>query len=178
MLQAERECHYPELRKQGYRVTSEDTVNKLVRYNCVAWAADGDDEIWWEPIKEPGFYWPKGISDDGTLESYVEIFKLLGYKKCDSERFEFFHERIILYGYPEGSFSHVAYQLYTGWTSKLGDWQDIKHKTSEGLEGDYCGQVEIVMKRRCGFRGFLARAFPNFIFWIWPVRWRKIHEPA
>src|ERR1017187_5595596 len=136
MLQIERECHYPKLRKQGYCVTSGDTVNKLVRYNCVAWAADGDAEIWWEPIAEPGFYWPKGISDDGTVKSYSEVFKLLGYEECESEQFELFYEKIILYGFPGEWFSHVAYQLYTGWTSKLGDWQDIKHRTSQGLEGN------------------------------------------
>ena len=177
-LSPDRECRYPNLRAHGYKVTSEDTINKIVRYNCVALAAE-DQKAWWEPstvnskpVKKPGRHWPDGIPTDGSLASYIMLFELLGYKKCESPKVEIFYEKIALYGYPEDAFAHVAYQLYFGWISKLGEWEDIKHRTLEALESDDYGEVKVFMKRRCALRGFLARAFFNQTSRFWSTRRR------
>jgi len=80
-LADKKELLHPNLRTHGYKVTSEDTEFKKVKYNCVAWAALTDTEKWWEPPgTEPGTFWPKGILADGSFQSYVELFKLLKYK--------------------------------------------------------------------------------------------------
>lgn len=167
-LPPERESNYPNLRLSGYRTTSADTVGKRVRYNCVAWAATGRTVIWWEPAI--GCYWPDGIEEDGSLDSYVRLFEQLKYVRCaNNSRLELFYEKVALYAYPEGDFAHVAYQLYYGWTSKLGDWQDIWHRAVDGLEGDYYGKVSVMMKRRCTIRGIFARAFANLTAKFWPA---------
>jgi hypothetical protein len=99
----------------------------------------------------------------------VELFESLGYRPCNSDRPEIFFEKVALYATPDGDFAHVCYQLFFGWTSKLGGWEDIRHKTLKALEdGDY-GSVKIIMKRRSGIRGFLARAFFNITTDCWPV---------
>jgi hypothetical protein len=175
-LSPDRERNYPNLRAQGYKVSSEETLGELVRYNCVALVADGDQTTWWEPstvnskpVKRPGRYWPNGIATDGSIESYVRLYELLGYKRCNNARFEILYEKIAIYGYPEGAFSHVAYQLFFGWISKLGDYEDIKHNTLEALVCDDYGQVKVFMKRRCRLRGYLSRAFFNLTARLWPV---------
>lgn len=184
MLAPEKECRYPNLRSHGYKVTSDDTSDKRVKYNCVSLAADGDQTTWWEPstfnskpIKRPGRYWPDGVPTDGSIESYKKLFELLDYKQCDNARVEIFYEKIAIYGYPEEAFSHVAYQLYFGWISKLGDWEDIRHSTLQALESEDYGQIKIIMKRRCTLRGFLSRAFFNITAKRWPVD-RKTIRPS
>jgi hypothetical protein len=164
-----RPVHFPNLRSHGYKVTSEDTLHKKVHYNCVAWAALGDTKKWWQAGTEPDFYWPHGILDDDSFRSYVELFESLGYTPCNSDRLEILFEKVALYATPDGDFAHVCYQLFFGWTSKLGDWEDIRHKTLKALEDGLYGSVKIIMKRRCGIRGFFARAFFNITTDCWPV---------
>lgn len=181
MLPPEKERHYPQIRSHGYKVSSDTTEHKSQKYNCVAFAAGGDTKFWWEgstfnskPVKKPGRFWPDGIDTDDSIETYVKVFESVGYsvykgKIEDCVKFELFCEKIIIYGYPEQAFSHVSYQLYFGWIAKLGDWEDVKHKTFNALEGEYYGNVMVVMKRTCKLRGFLFRAFPNLIAKFWPV---------
>ena len=171
MLSAVREGCYPNLRAQGYSVTSPETIYKKVRYNCVAWAALGDTKKWWQAGDDPDFYWPKGVLDDGSFQSYVELFTSLGYKTINStsRHLEFLHEKVAIFAYPDGDFSHVSYQLFYGWTSKLGGWEDIRHRTLEGLEGGDYGDVKTIMKRRSGIRGFLARFSFAFTSQMWPL---------
>lgn len=179
------ESHYPNLRAIGYGISSKSTSESLVKYNCVALVAD-DQTMWWEPstvnskpVRKPGRYWPGGIPTDGSVESYVMLFELLGYEqldisnKSDASRLEILYEKIAIFGYPEEAFSHVAYQLYFGWISKLGDWHDIKHKTLKALESDYYGEVKVIMKKRCSLRGLLSRAFFNQTARMWPVNTRQ-----
>ena len=169
LLSPDREGLYPNLRAHGYTVTSEETLHKNVRYNCVAWAALGDIKKWWQAEPEPDHFWPKGILDDGSFQSYVELYKSLGYKPCQSPALEVFYEKIALFAHSSGHFSHVSYQLFFGWTSKLGGWEDIKHKTIAAMEGGLYGDVKMLMKRRSGVRGFLARAFFVLTSRIWPL---------
>ena len=174
MLQQDRENRYPNLRSDGYSVTSEDTIHKKVKYNCVAWAVIGDTGKWWQSGNHPGYYWPKGIPDDDSFQSYVELFKLYDFRTRTNADVEPLSEKIAIYAYPDGEFAHVAYQLLNGWTSKLGDWQDIKHKTLKALEGQYYGDVNLIMKRRCTLRGFLLRIAFNWTCRFWPARRRGI----
>ena len=171
MLSRAKERKYPNLRAEGYEVTSEETLLKKVKYNCVAWAAMGDIRKWWQaPGVSPDHYWPDGILADDSFQSYIELFNSLRYEACTTDSVEIAYEKIALYAYPDGEFAHVSYQLFSGWTSKLGGWEDIKHKTLHALEeGDY-GMVKLVMKRRCGLRGFLARTWFNATVKLWPLK--------
>jgi hypothetical protein len=169
-LQSHREDLYPNLRAHGYEVTSEQTLFKKVRYNCVAWAAIGDVGKWWQAGISPDFFWPVGVLDDGSFQSYIELFEWLGYERTQNRRRELFYEKIALFESSAGDFEHVSYQLFYGWTSKLGGWEDIWHRTLEAMEeGDY-GNAKVIMKRRSKLRGFLARAwFLPTAKW-WPIQ--------
>lgn len=164
-----REALFPNLRAHGYRVTSQETLNKTLGYNCVAWAALGDKTKWWESGNQPDFFWPAGVLDDGSFQSYVELFQSLGYATCNSQGREIFYEKIALFAYPNGDFSHVCYQLFLGWSSKLGDLEDIRHKTLVALEGDAYGAVSVIMKKRSSVRGFLARVSLILASRVWPL---------
>ena len=160
---------FPNLHSGNHRVTSEETVGKRVVYNCVAWAAVADTRKWWEAGDEPDHYWPPGVLDDGSLLSYVKLFEFLGYQRCDSARREIPYEKVAIYSDADG-FTHVTYQLFFGWTSKLGGWEDIRHKTLSALEGGDYGTVTVIMKRKSDFRGYLARAFYQLTARLWPLR--------
>jgi len=142
------ESLYPQLNAAGYSVTS----NKDKKYNCVAWAAERDQERWWEPLSEPGCYWPKQVPFDHSFENYVKVFEALGYSPCDNPSLEAGFEKIALYN-SCGWFMHVSHQLEDGrWTSKLGPQEDIKHTTIGALESNGIlpayGMVTRIMKRK------------------------------
>jgi len=169
-LPDEKKRHFPNLRTLNHSVTSEETIGKKVIYNCVAWAAIGDTSKWWQAGTGPSFYWPRGLLSDDSLQSYIALFEFFGYRQCTSDGIEIFQEKIAIYEHPPGEFSHVCYQLFSGWTSKLGGWEDIHHETLEDLEGQLYGKAKIIMKRRCGTRGFLARIFFHATNYLWPLR--------
>lgn len=171
MLAQNREKRYPNLGAH-YRVTSEETINKKVRYNCVAWAALGDTKKWWQAGIGPDFYWPKGVRDDDSFRSYEELFRFFRYipTTITDRSHEIFYEKVALFAYSDGDFSHVSYQLFSGWTSKLGGWEDIRHDTLEALEGGDYGNVKMVLKRISNIRGFVSRAFFGFTSKHWPLR--------
>lgn len=155
MLPPERERVFPKLRSEGYMVTSPETQ----KYNCVAWSAERDMDRWWQPGNEAGFYWPSGLPEDLSFESFLQVFESKGYKSCSNSDLEIFYEKVALYQGDEGGFMHVASQLSSGaWTSKLGSWEDIEHKSLGGLEG-YYGRVGRIMKRPCALGDVLARAY-------------------
>jgi hypothetical protein len=178
MLEPHKEANYPYLRPEGYRVSSQSTESGFSKYNCVALAVGGDS-LWWEPatqnsrpIRRPGQFWPDNIPPDDTLDNYVRLFELRGYERCVRARVELLYEKIALYGdSTANNFNHVAYQLYFGWISKLGDWQDIQHKTLKALENDAgYGHPVVIMRRRCNMRGFFLRACFNMTVRFWPMR--------
>jgi hypothetical protein len=169
LLPPDRERRYPNLRAHGYTVTSEETLHNNVRYNCVAWAALGDTKKWWQAEPEPDYFWPTGILDDGSFQSYVQLNAALGYEPCQGPELEILYEKIALFADSNGDFTHVSYQLFLGWTSKLGGWQDIKHKTLTAMEGGLYGDVRMLMKRRSSLRGFLARGFFGQTSRFWPL---------
>ncbi len=127
-----------------FSVTSESTL----QYNCLAWAL-GDDSRWIDPTGENA-YWPEGVSDDDTVDSVIDLFRLVGYELCEDGSLEAGYEKIAVYAV-NGSPTHAARQLEDGrWTSKLGKYEDIVHATPEELQWDDdkgYGQVAAFMVR-------------------------------
>jgi hypothetical protein len=137
------ESFFPNLMPGEFRITS--PVDR--RYNCIAWAA-GDTKNWWEPSRLRGSYWPSEVDKEYSLESFVGAFVTQGYAACESERFEMGVEKIAIYVDGRGIPSHAARQIESGWwTSKLGEMEDIEHKTLAALEGRAYGTVARIMKR-------------------------------
>lgn len=127
-----------------FEVTSESTP----QYNCFAWAL-GEDTRWIDP--DPLFgYWPEDIPSDGTINSFIELFRGAGYELCGDGSLEAGYEKIAIYAM-ENSPTHAARQLENGqWTSKLGTFEDIVHATPEELQGEFdhhYGRVAVFMIR-------------------------------
>jgi hypothetical protein len=143
------------LQGSDYCVTSEETED----YNCASHAMNVTKCALWPGY--PEFYkWPvEGASD--TVESFRELFRLLGFEDCGNDSSpESGWQKIALYS-RQGLPTHLARQLANGrWSSKLGDYEDIDHITLEALRGrepetldaltarDY-GQVHSIFKKAC-----------------------------
>ena len=135
------EAIFPNLSGTGYAVTSEASSS----YNCVAWAA-GTTDLWWWPSTLS--YWPHDVQLEETLESFVLAFTGMGYETCESSDLEPGYEKVAIYVDDEATPTHMARQLESGgWTSKLGDWEDIEHPSTENLTGDEYGTVATVLRR-------------------------------
>lgn len=120
-------------------------------YNCIAWAADDQDNWWW-PSGSPDDYWPPGVPLQITLAAFVQAYGTLGYVPCADGALEIGFEKIAIYatGRP-GQWvpQHAARQLPNGcWTSKLGSYEDIEHMTATCVECPIYGKVVVLMKRQ------------------------------
>jgi len=136
------ELAFPNLRGTAYEITSPSSP----RYNCVAWAA-GETHRWWWPA--PSYYWPKGVTREATLSTFVAVFRSLGYAVCQDDRLEAGFEKIAIYVDAAGVPSHAARQLESGeWTSKLGPDVDIGHVDLKSLESATYGVVSQILKRK------------------------------
>ncbi len=62
-------------------------------YNCIAWAAH-DTQNWWWP--HPDAYWPDGIPETESLDSFVLAFEQRGYSACDDGSLEAGYEKLAL----------------------------------------------------------------------------------
>jgi len=125
------EQQFLNLASAGYSITSPDTID----YNCVAWAAETEEEWWW-PDAMGQEYWPEGIPREETLSAFVAAFRTIGYEVCDDLFREPNFLKIVIYGDAQKIPRHVARQLTSGgWTSKIGQYEDISHKTLEALVG-------------------------------------------
>src|SRR5690242_14209910 len=141
MLPSEVEKGFPKLKSDGGRKTSEATP----KCNCIAWSLRRTQKKWYEPKPTyPWEFWPKGVPDDYSLESFIILFEKLGYERCDKINFayEFFYKKVAIYadfgiyGKQQWEFTHVSDQIDSGvWTSKLGKGIDIQHNTPSSLEG-------------------------------------------
>src|SRR5579859_5012201 len=140
------EALLPNLKREGeYQETSEETD----RYNCIAWALY-DTGQWWWPTPRYGNFWLAQVPRDNKRETLIKIFEMHGFVKCDSSEQEQGYEIVALYEiHPDTGIEHVARQIQSGeWTSKLGEREDIKHKTPESVECADYGKVVQLMKRR------------------------------
>jgi hypothetical protein len=136
------EQYFPNLKSTPFSITSESTRV----YNCIAWAAN-DDQNWWEPDPYNQYYWPPNIQREYSLQALIQVFVLFGYEPCESQDSEPGFERVAIYVDQDGVPTHAARKLSSGlWTSKLGTLEDIEH-TLEGLENSRYGKVGQILRR-------------------------------
>ena len=148
-LEVEKEAYFPNLNRANYEVTSEETSD----YNCIAHAA-GKNNKWWWPAEAPA-YWPAEVEKIETLEGFVAAYATLGYTMCPTQGRDLVIgvEKVAVYVDSDGIPTHAARQLPDGfWTSKLGEWEDIRHHTLEAMEdagglGLGYGKVAVILRR-------------------------------
>ncbi len=136
---------FPNLASAGYSPRSE----KSAAYNCIAFAA-GDETRKWEGYREVGYHWPEGAKAGYAIEALISAFGHLHYSLCDSEVLESDCEKVALYVDKEGFWTHAAKQCDDGqWMSKLGNVEDIIHRTPDAVAGPdpAYGEVACYMKR-------------------------------
>ena len=148
-LPLDREAYFPNLQRDQYEVTSCETAT----YNCIAHAA-GKDDNWWWPAPPPA-YWPPAPALEETVDAFVLAYAVEGYAVCatQSRELESGIEKVAIYVDIDGVPTHAARQLPDGtWTSKLGEWEDIRHYTLEAMEdrgglGLGYGKVALLLRR-------------------------------
>ena len=131
-----RENAFPDLYRTGYEVTSQEDDYQ----NCIAFAAGRPNGVW-TPYAGNGYYWPRGLPRKTDVETFVKLYKLeAGYDPCDPSdegEYEEGVEKVALYVDANNEVTHAAKQNKDGtWTSKLGDWEDVRHNSLEGVGGD------------------------------------------
>jgi hypothetical protein len=134
---------FPNVNPWNHRPTSEQDG----LYNCFAWAAERDMLAWWDHLDEPGHYWPETVPRQWTLAAYLASFEAHGYNACSSSDVEGGYEKLAIYVNDSGQPEHAARQQAAGWSSKLGEEEDIWHDAPRVLEGPYYGAVSVYMKR-------------------------------
>jgi hypothetical protein len=142
---------YARLRAMCPRLAREEYVESSParrRCNCFAWVA-GDTTRAWYPRGEPDLsYWPPGVRDDFKIDAFIEAYATLGYTPCADGALVEGVEKIALYEDVDGAPSHAARQLPDGqWESKMGTWEDIRHRTPACLEGGDYGVVRVYLER-------------------------------
>jgi hypothetical protein len=145
-LTPQQEAVFPRLAEADYEVTSEAST----QYNCVAYAA-GDTSRKWDcpPVPQPGYYWPPDAQCGQDVEALRNAFESIGYQICENGELEEGFDKIALYADAGGEWQHAAKQVGLGhWSSKLGDWEDIRHATVEAISGSDYGEVTCYMRRR------------------------------
>ena len=149
---------FPNLAGAGFNIqndcTSDRTHGHPVKYNCIAWAAGITNEWWW-PWKLGGYTWPKGdglcfeLPKQETLGNFIAAFRSIGYDECDNGIAEDGFEKVAIYVDPQGRPTHAARSIPSGgWTSKLGDCEDIRHPTLESIECITYGTATAFLKRK------------------------------
>jgi hypothetical protein len=134
---------FPNSKLDPFLVTSPQTAH----YNCIAWAF-GDNTKWYWPDSANYYFWPTEIAREEKIESFIELFKLIGYEVCESEELEPDYLKVAIYADKFGKPTHAARQLSNGyWTSKLGQHFDVTHTIFSMKDGSY-GNVAVFMKKK------------------------------
>ena len=96
-----------------------------------------------------GYYWPPGVPRDDSLESWIKVFEIHGYRICEDAALELNFEKVAIYVTPiNRAPQHVArQQMSAKWVSKLGSGADIQHDTLSGLSSELYGVPFCFMKR-------------------------------
>jgi len=129
---------FPHLNSLNHFVTSAADA----RYNCAAWAAN-DTKRWWDRFQ----YWPPDAERTDSLAAAQGALASIGFVPCEDGKIEAGVEKIAIYE-SDGRWKHVARQLPDGhWTSKLGQAQDICHRTVGALFSDAYGRSVVFMRR-------------------------------
>lgn len=140
---------YPGLARTHFRFTSPDDHG----YNCFAFAAD-ETKRNWHPSAFAGLYWPPGVPQEASVQSFIAAYASLGYALGATREHEAGVEKVAIYADGDTPL-HAARQLRSGlWTSKLGKREDIEHEL-EGLEGEMFGRVVAILSRPFGGQGVL-----------------------
>jgi hypothetical protein len=91
------------------------------------------------------------VPKEVTLAAFVALFEYLYFEGCDSPVFEDGYDKVALYADANGTPTHAArwWKDDGGWSSKLGEENDIRHHSLESLENrDYGSVVRIFRRRR------------------------------
>lgn len=139
------ESDFPNLRGTDWRKSSEIDDG----YNCIAFAVH-DTRQYWDPniIGLRGYYWPPGVPRDDNMASWIKVFEIHAFRVCEHGELEPGLEKIAIYADENQVPTHVARQLNDGtWTSKLGPYEDIEHRSLRALESYAYGNVAVFMKR-------------------------------
>lgn len=148
MTRAEIEDDFPGLIGQFFEITSPPDEN----YNCISWSVNNTAKYWWPipPGAWPGRRWLTEVPQDESLDAFLALYKRLLFVECDSPHPEAGFDKIAIYAGPDGLVTHAArcWKEDLGWSSKLGEENDICHYTLESLEGNAYGKVVRIMKRR------------------------------
>ncbi len=144
---------FPNVRLGSFCCASDRTRDRDDKYNCIAWAVGKKDTFWW-PQKLAGYYWPNGLPREPlnreTVENFLRAFETEGFQRCEHAEFESGFEKVALYVNHLEVPKHAARSLPNGgWTSKLGDDEDIEHPTLGVLEGHAYGRAKYFLKRPC-----------------------------
>lgn len=120
------------------------------QYNCLAWAANDQENNWWPDPFDVG-HWPEGVPRTLTRGSFIKAYQTLGYEPCTDGSLQSGLEKIAIFGTgPSGLEipTHAALQLESGkWTSKLGPHEDVSHRTVHDVNGPIYGKPIIYMSR-------------------------------
>ncbi len=133
-LTIEQEAWFPNLKRENYLVTSLPTSD----YNCIAHAAGMNNNWWWPDPDVPWAYWPDDLEKDDTLTCFIQAYGTQGYVVCAEQNplLENGVQKVALFVDVDGKPTHAARQLEDGgWTSKLGEAEDIRHETLQDMEG-------------------------------------------
>jgi hypothetical protein len=135
---------FPNSLHDNFYKTSEQTWD----YNCIAWAY-GINNKWLWPIRSsflPNAYWPPTIPAIVHINSFIELFKEIGYEVCDNDQLENGFEKVAIFE-KNNTPTHAAKQLPDGlWSSKLGPFFDATHTLNCTDGGEY-GQATVFMRR-------------------------------
>jgi hypothetical protein len=133
---------FPTLSPADFKVTSPEDGN----YNCVAWAANDDQRVWWPNGR---YFWPAHLPLVEDVDNFVLAFTEQGFEPCESFQLEEGYEKVAIYADVNRRAKHMARQLENGaWTSKLGGSWDISHKSLSGLIGKEYGSPVRAMRRK------------------------------
>ena len=120
-------------------------------YNCIAWAAEDNQNNWWPDPWGIG-YWPAGVPRLVTRDAFVQAYETLGYKPCLNGALQPGLQKVAIFGIGQPGRetpTHAALQLESGeWTSKLGPLEDVRHKILHAVNGPIYGKPICYMSRR------------------------------
>lgn len=121
---------------------SSDATHK---YNCTAFAG-GDVTKRWEPLH----HWHlRAIRSSHFRALESQYYHEKQYVRCDNGEIEDGYEKIAIYADEWDDWQHAARLREDGWwESKIGNGEDICHRTLECLEGIEYGKVVQFLKRR------------------------------
>lgn len=136
----------PNLTNENHEVTSPASR----KYNCIAWAAGDDTRKWWPDPFGIG-HWPRNAQRRVTTQAFIDAYSDLGYVVCQNAVLEHGIEKIAIYatdGLSGPEPTHASLQLEDGrWSSKLGDYEDIAHRSLDGVACLRYGRAVVYMSR-------------------------------